>query len=120
MELTCAFALGTSVFKDYRKHNLAFRAWLPFNYSSPLLFRIAYVHQSISLTAGSILHLACDSLICGLLMHICSQLEILECRLKKIIDKPHILRECVIQHTCIFELVLFIITVIDNNFSKHK
>jgi len=106
VELTCAFALGTSVFKDYRKHNLAFRAWLPFNYSSPMLFRIAYFHQSISLTVGSILHLACDSLICGLLMHICSQLEILECRLKKTINKPHIFWECVIQHTCIFELVL--------------
>ncbi|XP_018052201.1 PREDICTED: uncharacterized protein LOC108689776 [Atta colombica] len=106
VELTCAFALATSVFKDYRKHNLAFRAWLPFNYSSPMLFRIAYFHQSISLTAGSVLHLACDSLICGLLMHICSQLEILECRLKKTINKPHIFRECVIQHTCIFEFAL--------------
>ncbi|XP_018337039.1 PREDICTED: putative odorant receptor 85d [Trachymyrmex septentrionalis] len=106
VELTCAFALGTSVFKDYRRHNLAFRAWLPFNYSSPMLFRIAYFHQSISLTAGSMLHLACDSLICGLLMHICSQLEILECRLKKTINKPHIFRECVIQHTCIFEFAL--------------
>lgn len=120
VELTCAFALATSVFKDYRKHRLAFRAWLPFNYSSPTLFRIVYVHQSLSLTAGSILHIACDSLICGLLMHICSQLEILECHLKKIIDKPHFLRECVVHHTNIFELVFNIIIVISkNNLSKY-
>jgi hypothetical protein len=105
VELTCAFALVTSVFRDYRKHRLAFRAWLPFNYSSPMLFRIAYVHQAISLTAGSVLHVACDSIICGLLMHVCSQLEILECHLKKVVNKPHLLRECVIQHTCIFQLI---------------
>ncbi|XP_071631660.1 putative odorant receptor 85d [Temnothorax longispinosus] len=108
VELTCAFALVTRVFEDYRKHRLAFRAWLPFNYSSPMLFRIAYVHQSISLTAGSVLHIACDSLICGLLMHICSQLEILECHLKKIVDKPHFLRECVVRHTCIFQFALMV------------
>ncbi|XP_011882821.1 PREDICTED: putative odorant receptor 85d [Vollenhovia emeryi] len=118
VELTCAFALVSSIFKDYRKHRLSFRAWLPFNYSSPTLFRIAYAHQSISLTAGSVLQIACDSLICGLLMHICSQLEILECHLKKIVDKPHFLRECIVQHTCIIQFALmvnekfrFIITV---------
>ncbi|XP_039308749.1 uncharacterized protein LOC120358468 [Solenopsis invicta] len=102
---TCAFALVTSVFKDYRKHRLIFRAWLPFSYFLPMLFRIAYAHQAISLTAGSVLHVACDSIICGLLMHICSQLEILECHLKKVINKPHLLRECVIQHTYIFQLI---------------
>ncbi|XP_036140061.1 odorant receptor Or1 [Monomorium pharaonis] len=106
--MTCAFALATSVFKDYRKHRLAFRAWLPFNYTSPALFRIAYVHQSISLTMGSILHIACDSLICGLLMHVCSQLEILECHLKKIIDKPYFLRECVVQHASIFQFAFMV------------
>jgi len=107
VELTCAFALATSMFKDYRKHRLAFRAWLPFNYSSPMLFQIVYVHQSLSLTIGSVLHIACDSLICGLLMHICSQLKILECHLKKIVDKPYFLRECIVQHTSIFKLVLY-------------
>lgn len=116
VELTCAFALVTSIFIDYRKHKLTFRAWLPFNYSSPMLFRIVYAHQSISLTAGSVLHIACDSLVCGLLMHICSQLEILECHLKKIVDKPHFLRECVIQHICIFQSVIIVPA---NSFLKH-
>lgn len=119
VELTGAFALTTSMFSDYSKHQLTFRAWLPFNYSSPILFRIVYAHQSISMTVGSVLHIACDSLICGLLTHICSQLEILECHLKKIVDKPHFLRECVVQHTCIFQLVPYFIIVTDNNFLKH-
>ncbi|CAL1676395.1 unnamed protein product [Lasius platythorax] len=108
VELTCAFALATSVFKDYRKNRLPFRAWLPFNYSSPMLFRIAYVHQSISLTAGSVLQIACDSLICGLLMHICSQIEIFECHLRKIVNNSHLLRESVMHHICIFKFAFMV------------
>ncbi|EFN69805.1 Putative odorant receptor 94a, partial [Camponotus floridanus] len=87
---------------------LPFRAWLPFNYSSPMLFEIAYVHQSISLTAGSVLQIACDSLICGLLMHICSQIEIFECHLRKIVNNSHFLRECIMQHTCISKFAFMV------------
>ncbi|XP_025266018.1 uncharacterized protein LOC105249981 [Camponotus floridanus] len=108
VELTCAFALVTSFFRDYRKDKLPFRAWLPFNYSSPMLFEIAYVHQSISLTAGSVLQIACDSLICGLLMHICSQIEIFECHLRKIVNNSHFLRECIMQHTCISKFAFMV------------
>lgn len=117
VELTCAFAVATSVFKDYRKDRLPFRAWLPFNYSSPILFRIAYVHQSISLTVGSVLHIACDSLICGLLMHICSQIEIFKCHLRKIVNKTHFLREYVIQHIYISKSVFLLIKIF---FYKYK
>ncbi|XP_072753279.1 odorant receptor Or1-like [Anoplolepis gracilipes] len=118
VELTCAFAIVTSLFKDYRKARLPFRTWLPFNYSSPILFQIVYMHQSISLTIGSVLQIACDSLICGLLLHICSQIEIIECHMRKIVNKSHFLRECVLQHICISKFALmvnekfkFIITV---------
>ncbi|XP_067207945.1 putative odorant receptor 85d isoform X1 [Linepithema humile] len=108
VELTCAFALTTSYFRDYRKQRLAFRAWLPFNYSSPMLFQIAFLHQFTSLIIGSILHIACDSLICGLLVHICSQIEILECHLRKVVNKPHFLRECVTQHIYISKFAFMV------------
>ncbi|XP_028047931.2 odorant receptor 94b [Monomorium pharaonis] len=45
------------------------------------------------LTAGSLVNVACDSLICGLLAHICCQIEILECRLSKI-SNHDTLRDC--------------------------
>jgi len=109
IELTCGFTAVTSLLTDYRKEKLTFRAWLPFDYSSTTLFHFTYFHQLISVIVGSILHVACDSLICGLLLHICCQLEILSCRLKSIVHNPNILRDCIIQHNILFKFVLILI-----------
>lgn len=95
----------TSLLTEFRKRRLTFRGWLPFDYSSQLLFPLVYAHQLISFTVGSIHHVACDSLICGLLAHICCQIEILKCRLRRSMYSPDILRECVLQHNHIFEFV---------------
>ncbi|KAL0116285.1 hypothetical protein PUN28_011245 [Cardiocondyla obscurior] len=104
VETTCLCIAVTSLLTEFRKGRLTFRAWLPFDYSSSSLFRIVYVHQLISLTAGSILQVACDGLICGLLVHVCCQIEIIECRLRKLADKrPDILRESVLQHNHVFK-----------------
>nr|XP_012228783.1 PREDICTED: odorant receptor Or1-like [Linepithema humile] len=104
VELTCASTAIASLLTDYRKEKLTFRAWLPFDYySSTTVFHFTYFHQLISLTVGSVLHVACDGLICGLLLHICCQIEILSYRLKKIVRNPKTLRDCVIQHNVIFK-----------------
>lgn len=109
VELTCAATAVASLLTDYRKKKLTFRAWLPFNYySSTTLFHCTYFHQLISLTVGSVLHVACDGLICGLLLHICCQIEILSYRLKKIARNPKILRDCVNQHNLISKFVFII------------
>ncbi|XP_036140054.1 odorant receptor Or1 [Monomorium pharaonis] len=103
VETTCLSVAVTSLLTEFRKGNLTFRGWLPFNYSSPLLFPIVYAHQLISFTMGSVHHVACDSLICGFLVHICCQIEILEHRLRKSAHNPKSLRECVLQHNHIFK-----------------
>ncbi|CAL1676393.1 unnamed protein product [Lasius platythorax] len=109
VELTCASTAVASLLTDYRKKKLTFRAWLPFNYySSTTLFHCTYFHQLISLTVGSVLHVACDGLICGLLLHICCQIEILSYRLKKIARNPKILRDCVNQHNLISKFALLL------------
>lgn len=95
----------TSLLTDFRRRTLTFRAWLPYDYSTSVLFHITYAHQLISLIIGSILHVACDGLICGLLMHICCQIKILESRLRRIAREPDILHECILQHNRIFEFV---------------
>lgn len=105
VELTCASTAIASLLTDYRKEKLTFRAWLPFDYSSTTLFHFTYFHQLISLTVGSILHVACDGLICGLLLHICCQLEILSYRLKNVVHNPKVLHDCVIQHNILFKFV---------------
>ncbi|XP_032691309.1 putative odorant receptor 92a [Odontomachus brunneus] len=103
VEVTCVSISIASLCTDYRKEKLTFRAWLPYDYSSTTLFHITYFHQLISLIVGSVLHVACDGLICGLLLHICCQIEILNYRLKQIIRNPEVLRHCVIQHNLIFK-----------------
>ncbi|XP_018374269.1 PREDICTED: odorant receptor 4-like [Trachymyrmex cornetzi] len=103
VETTCLCIAVTSLLTEFRKGRLTFRAWLPFDYSSSSLFHIVYAHQLISLTAGSILHVACDGLICGLLVHVCCQIEIIECRLQKVAHDQDILRKSVLQHNHIFK-----------------
>jgi len=105
VETTCACVMLTSLFTDFRKGNLTYREWTPYNYTSEVIFYIIYARQLISSTIGSMVNVACDSLICGLLLHVCCQLEILECRLKKNFLGQKNLRECVRQHDCIFKLV---------------
>ncbi|XP_072754227.1 uncharacterized protein [Anoplolepis gracilipes] len=104
VELTCVSTAVASLLTDYKKEKLTFRAWLPFDYySSATLFHFTYFHQLISLTVGSVLHVACDGIICGLLLHICCQIEILSYRLKNIMRNPRTLRDCVIQHNLIIK-----------------
>ncbi|XP_070156717.1 uncharacterized protein [Polyergus mexicanus] len=104
VETTCVCIAVTSLLTEFSKGRLTFRAWLPFNYTSPSLFRIVYIHQLIGLTAGSVLHVACDGLICGLLVHVCCQIEIMECRLRKINRNRDILRKSLLQHNTVFKL----------------
>ncbi|XP_043264943.1 odorant receptor 46a-like [Colletes gigas] len=63
---------------------LPVRVWLPYDYTSTYSLSLTYVQQILAFVAGSLMHVACDSLICGLLIHVYSQFEILECRLKAI------------------------------------
>jgi len=114
VEITCACIVLTSLFTNFRKGNLTYKEWTPYNYTSEMIFRILYARQLISSIFGSMVNVACDSLICGLLLHVCCQLEILECRLKKISLSQNNLRECVHQHDCIFRLVSLTILQIVN------
>ncbi|XP_072753272.1 odorant receptor 33a-like isoform X2 [Anoplolepis gracilipes] len=107
VETTCICITMTSLVTEFRKRNLTFRAWLPYDYnSSTIVFCFTYAHQLISLTAGSLVNVACDSLICGLLVHICCQIEILEYRLSKVSNDHNNLRDCVCHHDGIFKYAL--------------
>nr|XP_012230269.1 PREDICTED: odorant receptor 49b-like [Linepithema humile] len=107
VESTCICITMTSLLMEFRKGHLTYRAWIPYNYhSSTIIFCLTYAHQLISLTAGSLVNVACDSLICGLLVHICCQFEILEYRLNKISKDSEVLRDCVRHHDSIFEYAI--------------
>ncbi|RLU18705.1 ObirOr5-E7 [Ooceraea biroi] len=92
-----------SIFTNLMKRNLTYKAWIPFDYSSPAVFYIVYAHQLLAMVTSGIVNIACDSLLCGFLLYICCQLEILEYRLTKMVCGQYILRDCIIYHNYIFE-----------------
>ncbi|XP_070518434.1 odorant receptor 46a-like isoform X2 [Cardiocondyla obscurior] len=96
-----------SLLTDFRQRKLTYREWVPYDYSSYMLFCITYIHQFISTFYCASVNVACDTLICGFLMHVYCQIEILEHRLKKILDNQSILRSCIRHHNNIFESVIF-------------
>ncbi|KAH0947022.1 OrE29 [Eciton burchellii] len=93
----------TSVFTELARHNLTYKAWIPFNYSPPAIFSVVYTHQLLAMSTSGIVNVACDSLLCGLLLYICCQLEILGYRLTKITYGQSILHDCIHHHNRIFE-----------------
>lgn len=100
-----------SVFTAFTNRSLTYKAWVPFNYSYdnvPVLYFLVYCHQLIGMATSGIVNVACESVICGLLLHICCQLEILEYRLTKMAHDENILHDCIYHHNRIFELVSYV------------
>ncbi|XP_029665581.1 odorant receptor 94b-like [Formica exsecta] len=98
----------TSLMTNFGERKLTFRAWVPFEYSSMTLYCLLYIHQLIGLIVGALLNAACDGLICGMMVHICSQFEILTYRLNRIMLYSDDLRNCVQQHCRIFRLAFLV------------
>lgn len=98
-----------SLLTDFKHRKLTYREWVPYDYSSYMMFCITYVHQILSTFYCASVNVACDTLICGFLMHVYCQIEILEYRLKKILCDQSILDYCVHHHNSIFQLVILII-----------
>ncbi|XP_020291767.1 odorant receptor 46a-like [Pseudomyrmex gracilis] len=93
----------SSVFMDFMKGNLTYKAWVPFDYSSPFRFTLVYINQMIGMSMSGLVNVACESLIFGLLLHTCCQFEILEYRLTKIAQNQDVLRDCIRHHNLVFQ-----------------
>lgn len=101
--ITAFYITLISLFTDFRRRNLAFKAWFPFDYSVSVIYYFLYAHQMFSMLFTSFLNVACDSLFSGLLLHLSCQIEILEYRLSKVTSNQNMLRECISHHNRIFE-----------------
>lgn len=104
--VTVIAILVSSVIMDFPKRNLTYMAWVPFNYSGATTFTLVFTHQMIGMAASGLVNVACESLVCGFLLQICCQFEILEHRLAKITQGQDVLRDCVNHHNLVFESVL--------------
>ncbi|KAL0116243.1 hypothetical protein PUN28_011227 [Cardiocondyla obscurior] len=92
-----------SLFTAFPTRNLTYKTWVPYNYSHPAIYFLTYCHQLVGMAASGIVNVGCESVICGLLLHICCQFEILEYRLTKLQDNEKILRDCVNHHNRIYK-----------------
>jgi hypothetical protein len=94
-----------SLYNNLLERNLTYKAWIPFDHSSPPVFYAVYIHQLLAMSIAGIVSIACDSLLSAFFMCICCQLEILECRLARMASGHCTLRDCVLHHRHILELV---------------
>ncbi|XP_039309017.1 odorant receptor 94a isoform X4 [Solenopsis invicta] len=95
---------------NFKNRKLMYRTWLPFDCTSIVPFYLTYTYQLISVAFSTLITLGCDTLICGLFVHICCQIEILTYRLRKIIFCSDGFHDCVLQHYNIFRLAFIVKT----------
>ncbi|XP_024886417.1 odorant receptor 22b-like [Temnothorax curvispinosus] len=105
--VTLSFFVLSSL-SSLKNGKLTYRAWLPFDYSSTLLFYLAFIHQMIGMTVATVASIGCDTFIWGILVHICCQIEILTYRLRRFISYSNVLRDCVRHHYDIFRLAFIV------------
>lgn len=75
--------------------HLPYRAWVPYDCNKSLLFWITSIQQMITLILGTIVNVGTETLIFGLFLQTCVQLEIFESRLHGlVITKTTQYREC--------------------------
>lgn len=98
--------ISTSIMTNFRKRQLTFRGWVPYNYSSFVIFCLTFAHQCAGTISATLVNVACDSLIVGMLLHLCCQFTILQYRLKGIISGQNTVSDCVRQHIHIIKLSL--------------
>ncbi|XP_025161892.1 odorant receptor 4-like isoform X2 [Harpegnathos saltator] len=103
MTSTLLYMTLVSLLVDFRKRDLTFKAWFPFDYSVSVIYYFLYIHQIISMALCSFLSVASDCFISGLLLHISCQIEILEYRLSQFANNQAKLSECVSYHYRIFD-----------------
>ncbi|CAL1679396.1 unnamed protein product [Lasius platythorax] len=73
--------------------DLPYRVWLPYDYNQSLMFWITSIQQIITLIFATIINVGTETLIFGLFLQTCVQLEIFECRLQLAINKTARCRE---------------------------
>ncbi|XP_076284733.1 odorant receptor Or1-like [Lasioglossum baleicum] len=90
--------ISTPIMEGHNRQ-LTFRAWFPYNYSSPTLYGVTYLYQFVATTFETTVHVACDTLFSGMLICIYGQLEILGHRLQRITnDEEKSVIKCARHH----------------------
>lgn len=103
IETSVVSSVLNSFMVDYRRERLPYGDWLPYDYSNKWVFRVSYVYKVTSMITCTFVHVAADALLCGLFIHVCCQIEILESRIRRIAKgQRDLLRKCARHHDNIY------------------
>ncbi|XP_077282444.1 odorant receptor 46a-like isoform X2 [Temnothorax americanus] len=119
--LATSAVIGTTIGSvlNVMQGHIPYRIWLPWDYNIPLVFWIISIHQIVSLLFATMISIGTDTLIFGLFLQTCAQLEIFEYRLHKLIINKTVrylkhglsssnknkmkISECIHHHLSIYE-----------------
>ncbi|KAF3430255.1 hypothetical protein E2986_11566 [Frieseomelitta varia] len=95
--------LVLSLLTNFKRRKLAFRTWIPFDYSSVSAYLLTFAYQCLFAIICTFGCVASDTLYSGLLIHINCQFEILEHRLRNIeSNENYSVNLCVRHHNDIY------------------
>ncbi|XP_023247665.1 odorant receptor 67c-like [Copidosoma floridanum] len=87
ISLSAVMVTLQSLFNTVPERRLPFPSWHPYNYTRRTdVYVASYFHQLMGNITSAFLHVGSDTLVTGMMIQICAQLEILQCRMKKLPD----------------------------------
>ncbi|KAK0180245.1 hypothetical protein PV327_005910 [Microctonus hyperodae] len=86
-EISVVFYTVGKIFEDRPIGVLPCRAWLPFDYSTPIIYWIASAQQLITIIMSCNVDIAYDTFVSGVMLQICLQVKILKHRYQLMLAK---------------------------------
>ncbi|CAL7950589.1 unnamed protein product [Xylocopa violacea] len=105
IEAAVSITVLNSLRTNFQYGKLTYRAWIPYNYTSEIIFPLTFTFQLLPVIIQSLVQGATDTLFFGVLTQICCQFEILLFRLNDVTTSNQgTLQRFVRHHNCIYQL----------------
>ncbi|XP_076377266.1 odorant receptor Or1-like [Megalopta genalis] len=103
-EVCIVMILITTLLTNGKNRMLAYRLWIPFDYSATAVYAVVFFLQAVSVIIASLMNVTYDALFSGLMFCIHSQLEILGLRLQNVMENgEESATECARHHNFLYE-----------------
>ncbi|XP_076761374.1 odorant receptor 46a-like [Xylocopa sonorina] len=105
IEVSVSITIFNSYLTNFQHGRLTYNSWIPYNYTSEILFPLTFAFQLAPIVVLSLVHGAADALFFGVLTQIYCQFDILLFRLNDVTAiSQGTLQKFVRHHNCIYQL----------------
>ncbi|XP_076761388.1 odorant receptor 94b-like [Xylocopa sonorina] len=109
IESSIGMTIFNSILTNFKHGRLTYRAWIPYDYTTAIVYSLTFASQLVYVLMQSLVHIATDVLFVGVLMQVCCQFEILLSRLNNVQANSDVtLRRIVRHHNYIYQLAAMI------------